>query len=321
MSAIRWCGLLCFVSLVFAATGNAFQEKKGDEKKQEKKKPAGSFITPEEAGSDFRIQGEYVGEGDKGKLAAQVVALGDGKFDVYLLTGGLPGAGWDTKGRVKVPAKTDESKTTFMSKDVSGSIADGKLSVKGAQGDFTLSRVDRKSPTTGAKAPAGALILFDGTSAAEWGGGKIVEDNLLFCGVNSKKKFGAGKLHIEFRTPFEPKKGGQGRGNSGVYVQGKEVQVLDSFGLKGDSGECGGYYGEAKPAVNMCLPPLSWQTYDIEISTDDKGQTLSTVIHNGVKIHDNFVVRKSPPTPTIIHLQNHGNHVVYRNIWWVEGSK
>lgn len=324
MNTLRWCGLLCFVSLAFAATGQAFQDKKDDKKPEEKKKKAekpGSFITAAEAGPDFQVQGEYEGEAGKGKMGAQVVALGDGKFDVYLLTGGLPGAGWDTKGRVKVPAKTDGGKTSFTSKDITGFIADGKITGTGPQGEFTLGRVERKSPSAGAKAPSGAVILFDGTSAAEWGGGKIVEENLLFCGTSSKRKLAAGKLHIEFRTPFEPKKGGQGRGNSGVYVQGKEVQVLDSFGLTGNTGECGAYYGEAKPAVNMCLPPLSWQTYDFEISTDDKGQTLSTVYHNGVKIHDNFVVRKSAPTPTSIQLQNHGNHVVYRNIWWVEASK
>jgi len=314
---IRWCSMLCLLGLVLTPLGSA-QEKKDDKKPVQK---PGSFITPQEAGPDFLIQGEYVGEvSGTGKLGAQVVALGDGKFDVYLLSGGLPGAGWDMKGRTKTPAKTESGKTTIQSKDTTGYIADGKLVGKGPQGEFTLSRVERKSPLALAKPPEGAIILFDGSSAAEWNNGKIVEDNLLFCGTSSKKKLGAGKLHIEFRTPFEPKKGGQGRGNSGVYVQGKEVQVLDSFGLNGNNNECGGYYGEAKPAVNMCLPPLTWQTFDIEMKADDKGQTVATVYHNGVKIHENHKVRGTPPTPATINLQNHGNHVVYRNIWFVESK-
>jgi hypothetical protein len=312
MNLYRWSSVLLILGWVFVARSEAFQEKKSD------KKP-GSFITASEAGPDFLIQGEYEGESTaKEKLGAQVVALGDGKFDVYLLTDGLPGAGWDTKGRIKIPAKTDSGKTTFAGKDISGFLGEGKLVGKGPQGDFTLTRVERKSPTVGAKAPEGALILFDGSNASEWNGGKIVEDNLLFCGTSSKKKLGAGKLHIEFRTPFQPKAGGQGRGNSGVYIQGNEVQVLDSFGLEGKNNECGGFYGKAKPAVNMCLPPLSWQTYDIEIKADDKGQTVATVFHNGIKIHDNIALRTSPPSPTSINLQNHGNHVVYRNIWFVE---
>lgn len=324
MNVIRWSTLLCFGLLVLASAGQAFQDKKEEkktEKKVEKKAAPGSFITAADAGPDFLVQGEYEGEvTGKGKLGAQVVALGDGKFDVYLLTGGLPGAGWDTKGRVKVPAKTEAGKTALLGKDITGTLADGKLVGKGPQGDFALSRVERKSPNTGLKAPAGAIILFDGSKTEEWNNGKLVEDNLLFCGVSSKRKLGAGKLHIEFRTPFEPKKGGQGRGNSGVYIQGKEVQVLDSFGLEGKNNECGGFYSEAKPAVNMCLPPLTWQTYDIDIKADDKGQTLATVHHNGVLIHENFVIRKGPPTPTSINLQNHGNHVVYRNIWFAEAK-
>ena len=77
---------------------------------------------------------------------------------------------------------------------------------------------------------------------------------------------------------------------------------------------------QAKPAVNMCFPPLVWQTYDIEIKADDKGNTVATVLHNGVKVHENFVIRKEAAEAATINLQNHGNPVVYRNIWVVEGK-
>src|SRR5262249_37394168 len=109
-------------------------------------------------------------------------------------------------------------------------------------------------------------------------------------------------------------------GNSGVYVQGVEVQVLDSFGLDGKNNECGAFYGSRAPDVNMCFPPLSWQTYDIEIKADDKGQTDATVLHNGGKVHENFVISKDKPKPANINLQDHGDYVVYRNIWVQEAK-
>jgi hypothetical protein len=306
--------ILLALGLIVSPAG-AFQ------KPEPPKKPADVFTNPAEAGPDFKVQGEYEGElPGKGKLGAQVVALGMGKFDVYFLTGGLPGAGWDTKGRVKADAKTEGDQTTIAGPNWNGTIDGGVLRGKSPEGaEFTLEKVERQSKTLGAKPPAGALVLFDGTSAAEWKGGKVVEDNLLHCGTSSVKGIGAGKLHLEFRTPFKPTARGQGRGNSGVYVHGVEIQVLDSFGLTGASNECGGFYGKQKPAVNMCLPPLTWQTYDVEIKEAD-GNVVATVWHNGVLIHENYVLKKGPVKPATINLQNHGNPVVYRNIWFAEGK-
>src|SRR5207253_7800078 len=89
--------------------------------------------------------------------------------------------------------------------------------------------------------------------------------------VVTKHKFeGRFKLHVEFRVPYMPKASGQGRGNSGVYVQGRyEVQVLDSY-LPRDgkinklaNNECGGIYTVAAPLVNACKAPTIWQSYDI----------------------------------------------------------
>jgi hypothetical protein len=273
------------------------------------------FTNADEAGPDFKIQGEYEGKFGSDKFGAQIVALGDGKFDVYFLTGGLPGAGWDAKTKIKADAKTDENKVTLTGR-WSGTIADGKLTGKNPEGtEFSLAKVDRKSPTIGLEPTEGAMILFNGKNADEWNGGKIVEGDLLFCGVTSKKGITTGKLHIEFRTPFQPKARGQGRGNSGVYIHDVEIQVLDSFGLKGENNECGGFYGHRKPDVNMCLPPLSWQTYDVEIKMDGEN-VVATVWHNGAKVHENFTLKKGPVKPATINLQNHSNPVVYRNIWF-----
>ncbi len=286
----------------------------------DEKKPPDVSTNPADAGPDFKVQGEYEGEAaGKGKYAAQVVALGAGKFDVWFLAGGLPGAGWDGKTRTKAPATTVDGKTTIAG-SWPGEIGDGTLTAKSSSGEtLTLKKVERKSPTIGAAPPEGAVVLFDGKNADEWAGGKVVEGNLLNCGTRSKKAFGPGKLHIEFRTPFQPKARGQGRGNSGVFVLNHEIQVLDSFGLEGKKDECGAFYGSARPAVNMCLPPVSWQTYDVELKPGKEGEMLATVLHNGVKVHEDFVIKGAKAAA--INLQNHGNPVVYRNIWFVPAEK
>lgn len=299
----RWVTGACALALAVSwlALGSANQEKKT--KAEDKSHKA--YTDPKEAGPDFAVQGEYEGEiGGQGKVGVQVVALGDGRSDMYYFRGGLPGAGWDGKTRTKDPVSL-------------------KVRVK----------VVRKSQSLGMKPPEGATVLFDGMSADEWKGGKIVEGNLLAAGTTSKKSFQDFTLHLEFRLPFMPYARGQGRGNSGVYLQNRwEIQLLDSFGLKGENNECGGIYSQYKPKVNMCFPPLSWQTYDIDFQAarfdgDKKIEdAVVTIQHNGVVIHDHQKLDKGPtgggqkegPSPGPIQLQNHGNPVVFRNIWIVE---
>jgi hypothetical protein len=306
----------------------------------EVKKPKEAFTDPKEAGPDFLIQGEYEGSVvlNRGevKVGAQVIDEGDGKFKVRILSGGLPGDGWDGKGVMfEANAQTKDGVTEITGKDLSGDIFEGKMHIKGGlKIDTTLKRVERKSKTLGEKPPEGAVVLFDGSKADEWEGGKIVGDHLLNNGIVSKKKFGDFKLHVEFILPFMPKSRGQGRSNSGVFLQDRyEVQVLDSFGLKGTDDECAGIYKQSAPSVNMCYPPLQWQTYDEEFKAarfDKDGNktkdAVVTVYHNGVKVQDNFKLKHCTPgrndkedaKPGPIHLQNHGDPVHYRNIWVVE---
>jgi hypothetical protein len=214
--------------------------------------------------------------------------------------------------------------------------------------DVKLKKPEDKEDVKSTTPPEGAKVLFDGKSLDNWIKGrtkdpekaawKLVDGGIAQVNgsgdIKTKDTFGGHfKLHVEFRVPYMPKATGQGRGNSGVYVQGRyEVQVLDSYGLDSKNNDCGGIYGVAAPLVNACKAPTVWQSYDIEYWAPkcDGGKKTEparmTVFHNGVKIHDNVKIPVDNTTaglggnvcePGPIMLQDHGNPVQYRNIWIV----
>ncbi|EAQ77247.1 3-keto-disaccharide hydrolase [Blastopirellula marina] len=301
-----------------------------------------TFTDPKEAGADYDVQGEYQGVlgPDKVKIAAQVIAKGKGKFHAVGMPGGLPGDGLKPDEK-KLEADGEREgemivfrHTTEDGGEVRAEIKDGIMYVYGGDNQLVmeLSKVFRESETIGAKPPAGAVVLFDGSNLDAWMNAKMTEDGLMEQGATSKQLFDDHSIHIEFLLPFMPEDSGQARGNSGLYLQGRyEVQMLDSFGLSGEDNECGGLYTLKKPDVNMCYPPLRWQTYDIDFTAakyeDGKVKTPPrvTVKHNGVLIHDKVELpadkntRAAPvqagPEPGPVYLQNHGNPVRYRNIW------
>lgn len=230
-----------------------------------------------------------------------------------------------------------------------GVIAQGRFtgnSAEGGDNTFSMKKIVRLSPALGARPPKGAIVLLGRKTkdlSSDW-----QRDNGAACGwtllpdgvmrvvpdagsIVSRREFKNHRIHLEFRIPCEPDKRGQGRGNSGVYVQGRyEVQILDSYGLEGRKNECGGIYEVYEPLVNMAAPPLQWQSYDITFTAMVMdGDTVIklpriTVVHNGVKIHDNMelphITGGSPFKNAMVQagplfLQDHQHPVEYRNIW------
>jgi hypothetical protein len=310
---------------------------------------------------DFKVQGEFAGEG----LGAQVIALGGGAFQAVLTPGGLPGDGWDGKSRILLDGRLEGDQAAFKpaegqrkylaqkpeefsatrkfppdgQKSWSGTATAASFTVKTDDGKtLALARKSRQSPTMGAKPPEGAIVLFDGKGTDEWNGGRLdAAGGLLNTDgkdIVTKRKFSNYTMHLEFMLPYRPDARGQGRGNSGFYqVDHYECQILDSFGLDGLNNECGGFYTKAAPKVNMCLPPLAWQTYDIDFTNAVQGpdgkkakNAVATVRHNGVPIHEGQEIsgptgghRNDPEgTPGPIKLQGHGNPLQFRNVWIVE---
>jgi hypothetical protein len=299
-----------------------------------------------------------------GKLGAQVIALSNGAFHAVVYPGGLPGAGWDGKNKILMDGKTNDDVTTFKP------IGDGKRYMGGSPeqfsatkknppvghkpynatitGDamkgktdtgktFALNKTLRISETMGAKPPAGAIVLFDGSSKDHWTGGRVDEKTKFLNtdgrDIKTKKKFSNYVMHLEFMLPFKPGARSQGRGNSGFYqIDMYEMQILDSFGLEGLDNECGGIYKKANSIVNMCQPPLTWQSYDVVFTNAvaENGKKVKnarlTARLNGVLIHDDLEIngktggsrRDAEGTPGPQKLQGHGNPLQYRNIWILE---
>jgi hypothetical protein len=194
--------------------------------------------------------------------------------------------------------------------------------------------------------PSDAIVLFNGKDLSAWKGmdGRDarweLKDGAMMVvrgtgDIVTKQEFGDVQLHVEWATPAEVKGEGQGRGNSGVFLQSRyEVQVLDSFQNKTYfNGQAAAIYKQHVPLVNASRKPGEWQTYDIIFHSpafDDSGKVTKratiTVFHNGVLVQDNVEIqgttthegdpvytKHAPKAP--VRLQDHGDAVRYRNIW------
>ncbi|MDF1697779.1 MAG: DUF1080 domain-containing protein [Saprospiraceae bacterium] len=193
--------------------------------------------------------------------------------------------------------------------------------------------------------PSDAIVLFNGTNATQWKheDGSAVEWKIsngeltVEPGkgqIETIEKFGDCQLHIEWRSPIEPNRKGQDKGNSGIFFQGKyEVQVLNSYQNRTYSnGQAGSIYKQHPPLVNAMKPAGEWNVYDIIFHApkfDHKGEITQhgslTVLHNGILVQDHSPILGSTEYIGLpkndahgdgpIFLQDHSNKVSYRNIW------
>lgn len=193
--------------------------------------------------------------------------------------------------------------------------------------------------------PGDAIILFNGSSlenwesvngsSAEW----VLEDGYMTVqpgsgDIKTRQDFKDIQLHIEWRAPEEIDGEGQGRGNSGIFLQERyELQVLDNWDNPTYSnGMAGSIYKQHIPLANPAKRPGEWQSYDIFFQSpvfDDDGEVENpariTVLLNGVLVQNNVEIFGDteyigPPSyeshdAAGIRLQDHSNLVSFRNIW------
>jgi hypothetical protein len=200
------------------------------------------------------------------------------------------------------------------------------------------------APEQPGKAPADAVVLFDGADLSKWRtkdgqtpGWKVEKGEMTASkgDIFTRDEFGDVQLHLEFATPTPAKGTGQGRGNSGVFLMGKyEIQILDCYeNLTYADGTIGAIYGQYPPLVNACRPAGEWQTYDIlftapryEADGKLKSPAYITALLNGVLVQNHqsamgptgwrSLAQYSPDKSTgPISLQDHGNPTRFRNIW------
>lgn len=200
--------------------------------------------------------------------------------------------------------------------------------------------------SAGGKPPSDAIVLFDGSDLSHWqhgdgsAAGWQVDDGVLTVvagtgDIETSQSFADVQLHIEWRTPARIEGEGQGRGNSGVFLQKRyEVQVLDSYRNRTyANGQAASLYKQHIPLVNASKGPGEWQTYDIVFEApgfSDDGSLLKpayvTVLHNNVLVQNHVALRgptlyigepsyRAHPDKQPLMLQDHDNPVSYRNIW------
>lgn len=204
------------------------------------------------------------------------------------------------------------------------------------------------TPEQAGKPPSDAIILFDGTDLSKWQDDKggpakwLVKDGYMQVApgtgeIRTKDQFGDCQLHIEWAAPAKVEGDSQGRANSGIFLMGRvEIQVLDSYhNITYADGHAAAVYEVNPPAANALRPPGEFQVYDIvfrrPIYKDGKAVDPGyvTVFVNGVLAQDHTMLEGGTGHMTRsrigpigdkgpLSLQDHGNPMRFRNIWYRE---
>lgn len=315
-------------------------------------------------------------------LFAEVSRGGNGVYKIKFLSGvmrrsevhGLVKGVKAENGALKIVGGEDGFRFTDFNGRADAKSMDFECANFGKKIKCSLKKFEIKSPTLGAKAPDGAIVLFDGMDTSKWMKGDSspckwnVENGAMFrneqFGKNgrrvynsifTKQKFGAFRLHLEFKLPAAYSDGRVSVGNSGVYLGDYEIQIIDSFGSEGYWDECGALYRQIPPQVNAAFEVGAWQTFDIEYAPPVfDGEKLAdyprlTLYHNGVlvlsrvpckakTVKDVFNFSGFIPTNSAdedrqigqavnsklargavrVMLQDHGDKVEFANIWLLE---
>lgn len=330
--------LAAFLTLIQFGISSAIVQ--GQEPQAENKLPRIALTEAPKDDPDYELMGEFVGvisatENSYEPLGLQIRPLGNNNFEALQFIGGLPGQeGFKSKSLQLVGRRHEQH--LILSGGPYAIIVHQKhcLIIDQAGKNLgKLERIQRGSPTMGARPPAGSLVLFNGKDTSQFLNGKMTEDGLLMAGADLKPMFQDFNLHLEFRLPYMPNSDDQARGNSGCYIQSRyEVQILDSFAQVPKFNGASSLYRTKSPDLNMCFPPLVWQTYDIIFTAPRwaaDGSKLQnariTVWHNGVKTQDNYELanktgagKEEEPNLLPIRLQDHRDPVVFRNIWVID---
>jgi hypothetical protein len=342
---------MCGVVLLSAPQDSGKKGKKGGAKKGELAHPF-YWAAPDPLRGDWEGQGGYV---------AQVIRADDKLLSV---SDQLPTQADAFKYEAHVFHQFDvandkpvgilqgtiaDGTVTFAGDGWTGTIADGHFKATKESESFDLQHINRVPSTLGAKPPAGAIVLFDGTNMDAWAKMKekewLTEDgssqwHLIPGGAMevvprsgcliSHKWFGDCKIHVEFRNVG-------GTTNSGVYIQDRyEANINEVYGRL-DGNPCAGFDNctpkETNPGIRCSRPPLDWQTMDIDFTAprfDAAGKKTAdprvTLLFNGTVLYNDRALGpvtlnaarlgEAPKGP--IQLQEHGMPVQFRNIWVVE---
>ena len=200
-------------------------------------------------------------------------------------------------------------------------------------------------------APSDAIVLFDGTSTAQfyakkkdvpgkhpspW---KIENGELLVDGGDcwTHLEFASCQLHLEWKSEPHTKGNSQKKGNGGVFFMDRyESQILDCDNNPTYAdGMAGSVYGQTPPMVNAVRKAGEWQTYDIVFTAPKlkDGKVVEpariTTFVNGILVQNNTTImgptlhKKATswtgmfPEKASLRFQDHKNEppVRLRNIW------